>query len=35
MNSIAISCAGATSVNRAPSQQGADECTTSEGYRHT
>lgn len=35
MNSSAVSCAGATSVNRTLSQQGADECTTSEGYRHT
>lgn len=35
MNSIAISCARAMSVDRASSQQSADECITREGYSHT
>lgn len=35
MNSIAICCAKAVPVDRAASQQGADECATNEGYGHT
>lgn len=35
MNSTAISCAKTVPVDRAASQQGADECATSEGYGYT